>query len=695
MNIYKMGISRLCAFINKYVTNGIDDFQIDDNNRKFISHNVLFDINFIIYQSCINIENDINDILKIIYCKNHNNNDTTLDNYINRIFQKKYWNNFLIDYSNIDIFLTTVSNSLDAIIHTHIEELIKKSIEKIHYIDFIKTIVIFFDAMPSISKIIEQRRRRIKNHFENIERKKLHKIYISKLKLTSVKLYNTLHNKYIMKDDLNTSNYVFNYSKWIENRFIVDKAIYPMSPFILELEKYLSEHLFYNNVEIIINKSSENGESDMKIFQHIDRNSDKNESYSIHTTDSDLIHHALIQQIFYNLNNKDISINIYRYLKNYSNGHIQYLNSQCIVNNINNNYLTISNKSNILFIWDICFIFYLFGNDHLPTSMEIGTDLGLDFFIKEHYNSLSNNTIMIYSNDKLNINLDNLLIFFKHVNKRKKINITKLILLRYFKISFQFMTLLLDKFNFNFIEILLFLKNFIIYKALLLTDIQLTELWDCDMRKIFLSEDYIKESYIDLSIFNFSEENKEVFINNINIIEENISYYDYKYNGLILHNKSINITHDCYQDLYNFISEKATDLVSNKYPQLYENIDIDYYMDYLNNINIYDELKTRNYLKKLIHLTYTQFSSMKDFHSDNITYYKYLDCPTLDNVILFLSNTPNKQELLDQLLLEIDNENVDTYITPETHYTLITPHLNNNLFINKQNFNYRDIIFKY
>ena len=46
-----------------------------------------------------------------------------------------------------------------------------------------------------------------------------------------------------MKDDLNTSNYVFNYSKWIENRFIVDKAIYPMSPFILELEKYLSNTL--------------------------------------------------------------------------------------------------------------------------------------------------------------------------------------------------------------------------------------------------------------------------------------------------------------------------------------------------------------------------------------------------------------------------------------------------------------------
>jgi len=67
-----------------------------------------------------------------------------------------------------------------------------------HDIDFIKSLIIFFDGIPSYSKILEQRRRRCKNYFESKIRRKLFK-----------ENFDNMRNDIISEDGL-----VYNYFDW-------------------------------------------------------------------------------------------------------------------------------------------------------------------------------------------------------------------------------------------------------------------------------------------------------------------------------------------------------------------------------------------------------------------------------------------------------------------------------------------------
>ena len=64
-----MGLDRFANFISKSINNdGIEEININNNYRKIISNHIVFDLTFLIYQELINIENEINDIIKIILC---------------------------------------------------------------------------------------------------------------------------------------------------------------------------------------------------------------------------------------------------------------------------------------------------------------------------------------------------------------------------------------------------------------------------------------------------------------------------------------------------------------------------------------------------------------------------------------------------------------------------------------------------
>ena len=61
-----MGLDRFANFISKSINNdGIEEININNNYRKIISNHIVFDLTFLIYQELINIENEINDIIKI------------------------------------------------------------------------------------------------------------------------------------------------------------------------------------------------------------------------------------------------------------------------------------------------------------------------------------------------------------------------------------------------------------------------------------------------------------------------------------------------------------------------------------------------------------------------------------------------------------------------------------------------------
>ena len=674
-----MGIDRFSNFILKSVNNNsVEEVNIQHNIRLVAANCIIFDANFLIYQEIIEVENEINDIIKIILCLPFvNDNYSLLEEYLKKILLQPHWKiyNFqnLFDGFNEDEIISNFINSIttkttisiiEIVIYEKILNKIIYLINKLHHPNFIQSIAIFFDGIPSISKIIEQRKRRIKTYLESIERKKLYKLYFDNLEINNKKLNDNLSRDYGINSDL-----YFDYIKWIKYRFTTNKSISPSSSFITNLEEFINLKLinFFPKCKIYVNSSKENGESDLKIFKFIALN-ENNYDYSIHTLDSDLIHQILVQQTYYNITNKNITLSLIKYIKknNYDEC-AQIIDASNLIKHILESYNNINNikTNNYKIIWDLCYIFYFFGNDHLPTSIEIGVELGLDFFYINHYKALNNNNI-INLKKKININLDNLKLFLEKINETKKQNITRIILQRYFKISNQMINLLIDKFKLDFDEIKDFLKKFIINRGLNFID----ELDENDLRKIFCENIENIDSYKDFSIFNFNEYNTTLLIDSINLIEENIDYYDSTFNGLIIYNKQINITNDVYQDLYNFVNEKTSINLSKLYPQYYE----------YNNINQHFEEHTsysvNDYLKNIYNLVFIQFGNMKEIYN-NLTYYQYHQCPKVDNIIEFINQiNPNQTNIW---LNEIKNDNVNKYLDSDNHYTLISPFIGENM----------------
>ena len=650
-----------------------------------------------IYQEIVEIENEINDIIKIILSVPFSSNHSVLEDLLKNIFDLPHWKLYNIEtildgnneneiISNFLIYISTKITSvlyedisiLEFVIYEKIVNIIINYIEKLHDVNLIENIIIFVDGIPSFSKIIEQRRRRIKNYVESVYKKNLFKLYFEKMQSNNYKLCESLTNNYGIDNNL-LLNERFDYFKWIMNRFSIDKSLGPSSAFILKMENIIEIKLkkHFNNSKVTINSSSENGESDFKIFKHISLN--PNGDYCIHTSDSDFIYQILVQQIYYKIINKDVNLSIFKYLKNY----VQIIEAPVLVKNILDQYNKINNTltNNYKILWDICLLFIFFGNDHLPASYEIGPELGLDFFLQCHYNALKKNNIISINNDELidiDIDLVNLNLVLKEMNKTKELNIAKIILQRFFKINNNLISLLIDDFKLNYHEILDFIKKFIIWKSLLLDSDDFKKLSKYDLRNIFMSDCKNKDSYLDLSIFNFNENNKKKFLQSINLIEENIDYFEPEFNGLILYVKSITISGDSYQDLYNLIVEKtSSDLIKN-IPEYYEYINIGMFLS-LNKNNETTDMHINDYLKKMFHLVMIQFGNMSNFHSDNITFYKYTKMPCLDKLINFIDLNHNNKELWIYDIINKDNIDKNKYITSLLHQMLITPYKSVNM----------------
>jgi predicted nuclease of predicted toxin-antitoxin system len=700
-----MGLDRFANFISKSINNdGIEEISIDNNLRKIVSSHIIFDLNFLIYQEIVEIENEINDIIKVILCLPFSTDKgDQLEILLKSIFMQPHWKLYYIgsDLENIfdgynedeiiSKFITYISSHitsnekneglsiLELVIYEKIVNTIINYIDKLHYVNFIQSLSIFYDGIPSISKVIEQRRRRIKNYLESNEKKILFKKYFENLLPNNKNLFDCLSKQY--NDNTINGVILFDYFKWIKIRFTIDKSIGPSSNFIKNLEVYLNIKIkkYYSKIKIYTNSSKENGESDLKIFKNISQE-DLNGDYCIHTTDSDFIHQILIQQTYFKIINKDINFTVIKYLKNINLvGYVQVLEANLIIRNLLDLYNSLNNikTNNYKIIWDLCFIFYLFGNDHLPSSIEIGPELGLDYYIKTHYNSLGKNNIITLKNSHITIDLKNLLSLLEKINENNQLNITRIILQRFFKINTQLISLLVDRLLLNFEEILEFMKRFIIYCAIQNSE----ELDDNDLRRVYLKDVDINlyDSYLDLSIFNLKKDKQKYFLESIELIKENINWYDNEYNGLILYNKPQNITTDSYQDLYNYISEKASNNLSKKYSNYYDHLNIHQHLKLKNILNDYDEKHINDYLKKMYHLTITQFGNMKDFHSNNLTWFKYYSVPSIKNMIIFIKNIQEDVNQTKKWFNEIKNENVDSnkYLNSTNHHLLITPFISN------------------
>jgi hypothetical protein len=700
-----MGLDRFANFISKSINNeGIEEININNNIRKIISNHIVFDLTFLIYQEIINIENEINDIIKIILCypficENIELLEEQLELILNQSHWKSYYNdiNLLFNGFNDDeiiqqfiSFITSktspdnVENTMviELVIYEKIVNVMLDMIYKIHDINFIQSLLIFFDGIPSLSKIIEQRRRRINTFIESSEKKKIFKLYFDNLESTNKKLCENLSKKYSDNKNQETDNLIFDYLKWIKNRFTLDKSIGSSSNFIKQFELFIKFRMLNNftKITIYINSAQEYGEADLKIFKYISTQ-EKYGDYCIHTIDSDLIHQILVQQSYYKIIGKDINFTVAKYIKKFNSvGYIQILEANVIIKSILDLYNNINNIKTINYkiIWDLCLLFYFFGNDHLPQSVEIGPELGLEFFIKKHYQALNKNNIINIKKLYISIDINNLKLILEKINETKEQNITRIILQRFFKVNINFVNLLVDKLKLNYSMIINFLKNFIIYKSIQLQQFdkqQFDNLDECDLRKVYNVNIHNPNDYLNLSIFNFTDYQQHIFNESIQLIENNIDYCEIEFNGLMLYIKSINIADDPYQDLYNYVVDISNINLNKKYT-IYNNYhDIYSHLQIINSLTLDSRSNVNDYLKKMYHLIVTQFGNMKNFHSDNITFYSNYNVPSLNNIIEFIIN--NESTITKKWLNEILIENIDKtkYFNSINHHLLITPFL--------------------
>jgi len=686
-----MGLDRFVNFISKSLNNeGFEELNLDNNIKKIISNHVIFDINFLIYQEIIEIEHEINDIIKIILSLPYNiNNNFLLEELLEKIFNQNHWkiyniNNYIyniLDGFNEEIIITNfiyyitnkINNNtslLEFVIFEKINSTIIKYINNLHEINFIQSISLFFDGIPSYSKIIEQRKRRIKNYLESMEKRNLFKYYFNNLDRNIKQLINELSKSYNITDKEKYNVLIFDYLKWINNRFSIDKSINPSSNFIKNIETYLhiKLKLHFSKINININSASINGESDLKIFKYIAENQNYGD-YCIHTTDSDLIHQILVQQTYYKILNIDISLSIIKYIK-YNNtlNYVQILDANLIIKIILDLYNNINNikSNNYKIIWDICLIFYLFGNDHLPSSLEIGPELGLIFYLKNHYLALNKNNIINLKKFTICVDFNKLLLYLEKIYETNEINKTKIILQRFFKINLNLINIFTEKLKLNYHEILNLLKTIIKNKSNKMSLDEINKLNSCDLRYIMFHDNNVSLNY------NLNIEQMKILNEHIHIIEDYIDYYEIEYCGLNIYNKQVNILFDPYQDLYNYIMDKTAFNILNKHPEYYDHILLKQHIDIIYNNKI--SYNCEEYILKLYHLITSQFGNMKNYYSDNLTHYSYLNTPLLSELINYLKNNNINTTKLDN---DINDNIISNYFNSINHYFIITPFILN------------------
>ena len=285
-----MGLEKIIGFLNKNLSyNGIKEISVNNCSNKIIAENVFFDFNFIIYLNLVELEDDINNLLKILFSLPYtnieiiekkiddvinidylsfvkddlvkilegNNQKEILDELTNFLYSKEKFKEYEKKIFGKNIFSN--NTLIDLIFFYKVYFYINTMLNNVHYIEYIKNVFIFFDGIPSYSKILEQKRRRTKNFLESKIRKNLFN-----------ETFKNFKNDIYQDNDL-----IYNYFDWLNHKISLDKSFGPSSKIITDLELFLKlsnkEKISDIKYNLNICSGKIKGESDFKIFKYIQK----------------------------------------------------------------------------------------------------------------------------------------------------------------------------------------------------------------------------------------------------------------------------------------------------------------------------------------------------------------------------------------------------------------------------------------
>lgn len=678
-----MGFDGLISFLIRNLPNDtFDEINLNVNYNKLVSNHVLIDISFILYNCYIELENDINLILKYIYALSCTDYNKVLELIKNQL-SKPHWvkHNIPLDGKSqdeiSDKFLNYITKNENEIFFKILSDYtcikLKSILENLFELQFSSNIILFFDSIPSYSKILEQRKRRTKNYLESQNRKAYY-----------IKYFTDLENDNVIEGEIE-----YDYFSWMDKKFNSNKIIDSNSTFVRKLKKYIVENISFSSKINIILDEEEFGEADYKIFKYISKNK-LEDKVTILSCDSDLVYQLILQQNNYKFLSKNIELGLFKFYIN-SFDYCQYFNSNKILNYIENfyddlNFIKETKKNN--FILDFLFILNFFGNDFLPSSLEIGPEISFNYLIKTHYIVFGNNDNKVVNrinneNIGYSINFKNLKDWLKEISKNS--SYTKILLLRYYKVPYNITFLLTEKLCLTLPEIRdKILIPFLIYKG----SQESESLSDNDIRKILYFE-HIKKNKEIINPFDEKSSNS-VYLNQLeNLLMDYLDFEDLENYGLMNNSLRIDVDNNMYQNLYNYISRESN--LSNKLK-----IDFDY------KITDSDDVKTEEYLLMLYFIVNNFFNDMENYKSTNLTRYTYSEIPSILTIINYIEK--NDCDLLIKKFDDRISKNIlpkDQYIDSILHHLIITPYLldsnylellNNKDLLKKIIFNFNDYL---
>ncbi len=648
-----MGFDKLITFLNKNLPNIGEEVL----TPSIIANHIFIDMNFLIYNSIYELEEEINKIIMIILGVTFTDIDI-INEKLNNIFSKDHWIKLnlnmdeIIDGSTIEEiilkFNKILNENINRLLCYHLFNSIYNHIS-IHPLQFIKTINIFVDGIPTYSKILEQRRRRMKNYLDSKKRKEFFNEY-----------FKNILNSIITEDNIS-----FDYFDWVKNMYSFDKGIGPYSKILNDIVIFINNQMIntFKNIKININNSLNYGESDYKIFKYIiDKKMDCD--IAIHSCDSDFIFLILWYQMlsiskyndtnimFINYNNLKSSIKTLYYGKKIINN---LINKYALINNINE-------EISINVIYDFLSLLILFENDIMPSSYELGTELSLKLIFETHYDLYINLNFVINLNNINVINFNNLSKWL--LNIKQSNSFSTIIVNRFYKTSNNHEIKLDNMLNLQsydkgfYIEKNSFqsLYNYIVYKSEnsnenIFKNIESID--ECYNKYIKLVENYNIEQYVNLYI-----SLNHIFFNDFNLYTPyNTLYYNDNIApsidmiiNFIKSNDMITIQEKCFNNFKLFNSNNYFNPISHHLfitPYLLEN---DIYTSF--NLDI-DE----KYIKSFLNVIGTNIKGIWyeegcDFNIKNINPYIFINL--CNKMIKFYKNTFINKLYVDNNLLEIN-----------------------------------------